>query len=202
MLNRHPGHAVVHLGATSRVLAARTSIMFLDVAKVLITGMSGTGKSTALGELARRGHRVVDLDEVGYTVDVPLPNGSGVEQLWREDLVTALLMQEVTGSLFVAGCASNQGSFYDRFDAVVLLSVPREILLERVESRTTNRFGKTLAERQRLLHDFEAVEPLLRATATAEFDTSSVPVPAAVDSIEALAERVDSGAVESRDRHC
>jgi hypothetical protein len=28
---------------------------------------------------------------------------------------------------FVAACASNQGSFYDRFDAVVLLRVPREV---------------------------------------------------------------------------
>jgi dephospho-CoA kinase len=27
---------------------------------VLVTGMSGTGKSTVLDELARRGHRVVD----------------------------------------------------------------------------------------------------------------------------------------------
>lgn len=176
--------------------------MFLDVAKVLITGMSGTGKSTALRELARRGRRVVDLDEAGYTVDVPLVNACGVEQVWREDLVTALLAQEVKESLFVAGCASNQGSFYDRFDAVVLLSVPREVLLERVGSRTTNPFGKTLAERQRILHDFEAVEPLLRARATAEVDTSSVLVPAVVDSIEALAARADSGAVESRDRHC
>ena len=30
--------------------------------KVLITGMSGTGKSTVLRELGKRGHRVVDTD--------------------------------------------------------------------------------------------------------------------------------------------
>jgi dephospho-CoA kinase len=29
---------------------------------ILVTGMSGTGKSTALAALARRGHRVVDTD--------------------------------------------------------------------------------------------------------------------------------------------
>jgi dephospho-CoA kinase len=30
--------------------------------KVLVTGMSGTGKSTALRALGERGHRVVDTD--------------------------------------------------------------------------------------------------------------------------------------------
>jgi dephospho-CoA kinase len=30
--------------------------------KVLVTGMSGTGKSTALEALRRRGHRTVDTD--------------------------------------------------------------------------------------------------------------------------------------------
>jgi Peptidase family S58 len=35
--------------------------------------------------------------------------------------------QDFTGWLFVAGCASKQGLFHDRFDANVLLSVPREV---------------------------------------------------------------------------
>ena len=38
---------------------------------VLVTGMSGTGKSAALAELARRGHRVVDTDYDGWTVGEP-----------------------------------------------------------------------------------------------------------------------------------
>src|SRR5699024_7165199 len=42
------------------------------VARVLVTGMSGTGKSTVLGELERRGHVVVDTDYGGWT----LPDGT------------------------------------------------------------------------------------------------------------------------------
>lgn len=34
--------------------------------KVLVTGMSGTGKSSALAELGRHGFRVVDTDEPGW----------------------------------------------------------------------------------------------------------------------------------------
>ena len=39
--------------------------------RVLVTGMSGTGKSTALAELGRRGFRVVDTDEPGWSEWVP-----------------------------------------------------------------------------------------------------------------------------------
>ena len=36
--------------------------------RVLITGMSGTGKSSALVELEKRGYRVVDTDSREYAV--------------------------------------------------------------------------------------------------------------------------------------
>jgi dephospho-CoA kinase len=116
------------------------------VTRVLITGMSGTGKSTAIAELARRGHRVVDTDLSAWSIEVASPDESGTEQLWREDAMDTLLARHVTGWLFVAGCASNQGSFYDRFDAVVLLSVPREVMLQRIATRSTNPFGKDAHE--------------------------------------------------------
>jgi len=35
--------------------------------KVVVTGMSGTGKSTALAELEQRGFAVVDTDEGSWT---------------------------------------------------------------------------------------------------------------------------------------
>ena len=49
--------------------------------RVLITGMSGTRKSTALAELARRGQQVVDADLSAWNIEVASPNGSGKEQL-------------------------------------------------------------------------------------------------------------------------
>jgi dephospho-CoA kinase len=151
----------------------------------LITGMSGTGKSTVLHKLARRGYRVVDTDLPEWSVERPLADGSGVEQRWREDAMSALLAEDAPYGLFAAGCASNQGLFYDRFDAVVLLSVPREILLHRLATRLTNPFGKTALERQRILRDLETVEPLLRATATIEINTT-IPIIEVVDRLEAL----------------
>jgi dephospho-CoA kinase len=55
------------------------------VATVLLTGISGTGKSTVLAELASRGPRVVDLDDEGWSHEVAAAEGTSVEQLWRED---------------------------------------------------------------------------------------------------------------------
>ena len=162
--------------------------------RVLITGMSGTGKSTAIAELARRGHRVVDTDLSAWSIEVASPDESGTEQLWREDAMDALLARHVTGWLFVAGCASNQGSFYDRFDAVVLLSVPREVMLQRIATRSTNPFGKDAHEQQRILADLEAGEPLLRATSTVEIVTT-IPVTKVVDALESIARRADGGSV-------
>ena len=59
--------------------------------RVLVTGMSGTGKSTVLAELARRGIRTVDTDDGGWSVEVPDPDGPGLMQLWREESMERLL---------------------------------------------------------------------------------------------------------------
>ena len=104
------------------------------VAVVLVTGMSGTGKSTALVELARKGHRVLDTDYGGWTEDVPSSDG-GSERLWVEDRIDALLEEHDDGVLFVSGCVSNQGKFYPRFDAIVLLRAPADVILGRVAAR-------------------------------------------------------------------
>jgi dephospho-CoA kinase len=134
--------------------------------RVLVTGMSGTGKSTVLAELARRGFRAVDTDEPGWSVWSDEEDG----WVWREEPMAELLAGSGDAPLFVSGCVSNQGRFYDRFDAIVLLSVPLEVALDRVAARTTNDYGKSRAERDLISGHFQTVEPLLRATATHELD--------------------------------
>ena len=130
--------------------------------------MSGTGKSTALDELSRRGFRVVDTDEPGWTVWDEQDGG----YVWREDRIGEVLTIDDGPTLFISGTVSNQGRFYPHYDAVVLLSAPAEVLLGRIERRTTNRYGKTSDERQLILRHLMEVEPLLRATCTHEIDTT------------------------------
>ncbi len=147
----------------------------VPMSRVLVTGMSGTGKSSALAELGRRGYRVVDTDDPGwreYREYVPPTRLHRGEWLWVEERITGLLDSDDGRSLFVAGGARNQSRFYDRFDAVVLLSAPADVILDRVARRTTNNYGKTPLERAMILDDLARVEPLLRESCTHELDAS------------------------------
>ncbi len=65
---------------------------------------------------------------------------------------------------------SNQGLFYDRFEHVVYLHVPLDVLLDRVRTRTTNPYGKTAAQQADIARYVSEVEPLIRHSATRELD--------------------------------
>jgi shikimate kinase len=88
----------------------------------------------------------------------------------------------------VSGTVSNQGSFYDRFQQVVLLSAPVEVLLNRVATRTNNPYGREPDQRAEIVRYAASVEPLLRLGATLELDARRQPAELA-DIIEGLARR-------------
>jgi dephospho-CoA kinase len=157
--------------------------------RVLITGMSGTGKSSALRELARRGHRVVDTDSDTWSRWTVADDGAP-DWTWREDAVRDLLTGHSSGKLFVAGCKTNQGRFHPLFDHVVLLSCSAEVLLARVAQRRDNPYGKSQDERAEILRNLAEVEPRLRRSATVEIDTT-VPLAEVVRRIDELGRPVD-----------
>ncbi|HST17556.1 MAG TPA: AAA family ATPase [Gaiellaceae bacterium] len=149
--------------------------------KVLLTGMSGTGKSTTLAELARRGYRTVDTDDRGWSEWSTADGG----YVWREDRIDELLAHDEGPTLYVSGTVSNQGRFYPRFDAVVLLSAPADTLIRRIATRKTNDYGKRSEDRELILRHLAEVEPLLRATCTHELDATQ-PVGAVVEQLVAI----------------
>jgi shikimate kinase len=120
--------------------------------------MSGVGKSTLLAELARRGFATVDTDYGGWT---------GPDGLWDEGRMSRLLDED---DLVVSGTVANQGRFYGRFDHVVLLTAPVATLLERVEGRLDNPYGKKREHRAEIARYVQEVEPLLRRGATTVLD--------------------------------
>ena len=148
------------------------------VKRVLITGMSGTGKSTVIAALAARGYKAVDTDDGGLSEVVAVPDDEqtgldpGQDWVWREDRIHALLATDDAGVLFLAGCAPNQGMFYPQFDHIILLSAPAPVIAERLTTRTNNPYGSRPEDVARTLDLLESVEPLLRRGAGHEIDTS------------------------------
>jgi dephospho-CoA kinase len=136
------------------------------VKRVLLTGMSGTGKSSVVRELIALGYKAVDTDD-GWCE--PLPDG---RQQWREEAIQELLDSEEASVLFIAGCEENQVRFHAQFDHIVLLTAPPATLVERLATRTSNSFGKSPDELRRVLDDISTTEPLLRRAADHEVRTT------------------------------
>ena len=89
------------------------------MARVLVTGMSGAGKTTVLDELRRRGHLTVDTDYDGWELS---------DGRWDEPRVSHLLASNT--DVVVSGTVENQSRFYDDFDHVVLLSALLPVLVD------------------------------------------------------------------------
>jgi len=165
--------------------------------RILVTGVSGVGKSTVIRRLAELGHRAVDLDSdewsewVDSSTGGPSPQEPGKDWVWRTDRVRDLLTSADNDDLFVSGCSSNMGSFRDHFNVVVLLSVPTEVMTERLTHRTTNAYGKGPGELTRSLEFKSTIEPLLRSTADHELN-GNAPLDEVITQILAFAAASDT----------
>jgi hypothetical protein len=137
------------------------------MSRTLLTGMSGTGKSSVIHELRKRGFSAIDMDEPGWSFH----NAEG-HQLWCEDRLRAAMDTHAVGHLFVSGCAENQVTFYPEFNQIILLSAPADVIQERLATRTDNCYGKRPEELAEVLRHLEWVEPLLRRSATHEIVTT------------------------------
>lgn len=125
---------------------------------VLITGMSGAGKSSLVLELRKRGYVAYDADDDGFSE--PRQNGRWG---WRAEQVAELLARSQGQLLFFAGCSEEQGEL--PFDYRVLLTAPEPVLIERLRTRTSNPYGTADRELSQVLTDLAEIEPLIRASA-------------------------------------
>lgn len=160
--------------------------------RVLITGMSGTGKSSVIQELAVRGYEAYDLDTPEWSewIDADpsdaLTPTQGKDWVWREDRVRALLSKPEDGTLFISGCAENMEQLFDLIDTVILLSAPVATIMERLATRSPGSYGHVADERRKVTDLISTVEPLLRESADYEIDTRRS-IPDTVDEILRIA---------------
>lgn len=155
----------------------------------LITGNSGTGKTTVADELRRRGFEVHDFDDIlarwrndetGYvhpksSVKAPqrtpdfLKNHSWVVP--RDELVSAI-KQCHEDNIFFAGLASNLSEIVDLFDKVFALDVSDSELKKRINERDNNDWGKSPEELKQTLSRQSALRKSYRDSGFTIIDAS------------------------------
>ena len=149
--------------------------------KILLTGMSGVGKSTVLAQLRERGWRTVDADDDGLVDEHP-----DRTDLRLADLEAILRQPRDERPLVVAATGEGQQQLYPLVDHVVALTAPWPVIEHRLATRTTNSFGSDPSERERVHADLEAYEPLILRSADLVVDTSAGTVEDVVARLDAL----------------
>jgi len=158
------------------------------VKRILITGMSGTGKTATIEEIGARGYTAYDLDSAEWSEWVEVDSSDrltpveGKDWVWREDRVRSLLSQQQDERLFVSGCAENMEKFFPLIDVTILLSAPSATILDRLATRPASGYGHSPDDRRKVVDLIATIEPLLRQVADFEIDTRQ-PVRVTVDEI-------------------
>lgn len=136
-----------------------------------ITGIAGSGKSTVLAELKRRGYEAYDVDEAGPVVAKWHNNATGyvhpkssvktnartpeflASHSWKvsRQEVLELVGQARSKNIFLGGAITNENEIQDLFRSVFALTVNDEILKHRLTTRTNNDWGKSPYELQQTL---------------------------------------------------
>jgi len=134
--------------------------------RLLLTGMSGTGKSTLIIAFRARGVATIDMDEPGWS-----HHDADGHQHWNVERLDTAMTAAGDAPLVIAGCAETQVQFYPRCTHIVLLTAPRAVMIERIRTRTDNPYGKRPEDLAAILRNLDEIEPLLRRRATLVIDT-------------------------------
>ena len=156
---------------------------------VLVEGVSGTGKSSVLRELRRRGYQAVDGDnELAYQGDPltgePTDTTAHENHVWDVARVRSLVDDRSVPVTFFCGGSRNHAQFLHLFDVVVVLCVDRATLERRLGQRR-DEFGATSAERALVLRLHATHEDVPAGTAV----DATAPLEQVVDEVVSLAGR-------------
>ncbi|WP_344139892.1 AAA family ATPase [Pedococcus bigeumensis] len=151
----------------------------------LIEGVSGTGKTSVCRELERRGHDAIKGDrELAYQGDpqtgASTQTADHEHHIWDVERVRVLVADQQEPVTFFCGGSRNFSKFIDLFDAVFVLDVDLETLVERLEQRPLGEGGSQAAERELVLRLHQTKEDIPR---TGTLINANLPLAEVVDEI-------------------
>jgi len=136
---------------------------------VLITGVSGSGKTTIAAELVKRGHDARNMDAIeGLCSWVNLATGKSepdnrekdpdwlVTHDWYWDRNRLFELLSESKNTFFCGSSGNQAEFYSMFGKVILLEMDAKLIKERVlNGNRDHSYGRMPGEMDAILGYFE-----------------------------------------------
>jgi hypothetical protein len=164
---------------------------------VMITGMSGAGKTTIAAVLAHRGLASIDADDDPLLARSVDPAGNVVEDpdvpdfawlarhswAWNPDRLDALIRAAGPATLYVCGGAANEIELADRFTQVFLLELDEPTMLARLDAPgRDNDWGRIGDTREYLRRRLPEYQDRLRASGAIPIDARR-PLDHVVDAI-------------------
>jgi len=125
---------------------------------ILVTGISGSGKSAICNELKKLGYKTYDIEVMkGFFTLVNEKTGEIPNKYEKDNLewvkqhhwicdknkLQKLVRKNAKGIVFYCGTAFNLDELLFLFDKIFLLKVNAEILRERLSTRKSNDYGRT-----------------------------------------------------------
>jgi broad-specificity NMP kinase len=161
----------------------------------LITGVAGTGKSSAAKELRRRGYHAYDTEE-GFSYYIDKRTGERCaypahpseawylnhERVFDEKILDNLLKKHADETLFICSITANQNKFYPIFNNIFLLTTDDELISHRLRTRMGNDFGKHPLDLKRVISRHAAFDEELMEAGAIVIDASK-PIGQMVDQI-------------------
>jgi hypothetical protein len=164
---------------------------------VLITGMSGAGKSTIAEALARRGLASLDADDDpllarsvdsdGNVVEDPsVPDFAWLSRhswAWDPARLDVLIRTAAPATMYVCGGAANELELADRFTQMFLLEMDEPTMLARLDAPSRdNEWGRIGDTREHLRRRLPGHQDRLRAFGAIPIDARQ-PLDQVVDAI-------------------
>ena len=165
------------------------------MARYLITGVAGTGKSSAAKELSKRGYNAYDTEE-GFSYYIEKSSGEKCaypkhpsqkwynehERVFDEDVLKNLFKKHAGEDIFIATITANQSKYYGDFDKIFLLTTDENTIKHRLETRIGNDFGKHPLDMHRVLSRQREFEDEVKSQDAVVIDSSG-PINETVDKI-------------------
>ena len=170
---------------------------------ILITGVSGSGKSEVSRQLKILGHETYDMDSIEdlcVMVDkktglpTPYDNGNDLEKiqkmnwLYKKDRLADIIANQKSEIAFYCGFPNNLQEILPLFTKVILLTASPDNIRYRLVTRTDNGFGKSVEVQEHILNGKETLERELREKGAVTVSTNDS-VADVMAAIKAVAEQ-------------